>query len=106
VVATSDGVIYNFQCKNNAIDLSNVETDRDLFVRYNRRLVRYYLRAIAKEERREHLLKSKLGLDAVRHFVISRFPVVTTEDRIVCYNRIGTLASLVGGPDQPRRASR
>jgi hypothetical protein len=106
VVATSDGVIYNFQCKNNAIDLSNVETDRDLFVRYNRRLVCYYLRAIAKEERREHLLKSKLGLDAVRHFVISRFPVVTTEDRIVCYNRIGTLASLVGGPDQPRRASR
>jgi hypothetical protein len=38
--------------------------------------------------------------------VISRFSVVTTEDRIVCYNRIGTLASLVGGPDQPRRASR
>jgi hypothetical protein len=51
-----------------------------------------------------HLLK--LSLDAVRHFVISRFPVVTTEDRIVCYNRIGTLASLVGGPDQPRRACR
>jgi hypothetical protein len=72
VVATSDGVIYNFQCKNNAIDLSNAESDRELFVRYNRRLVRYYLRAIAKEERREHLLKSKLGLDAVRHFVIQQ----------------------------------
>jgi len=105
VVATSDGVIYNFQCKNNAVDLSKVESDRELFVRYNRRVVGYYLRAIAKEERREHLLKEKLGLDAVRHFVISRFPVVTTEDRIVCYNRIETLASLIGRPDRPRRPS-
>lgn len=63
VVATCAGVIYNFQCKNNAIDFTQVESDRKLFIRYNRRLVAHFLRALAKEERREHLLKDELGLD-------------------------------------------
>lgn len=99
VVATYAGAIYNFQCKNNAIDLTQIESDRKLFIRYNRRLVAYFLRAIAKEQRREHLLKDKLGLDTVRHFVISRFPVVTTERRIIAYNKINTLSSVVNGSD-------
>jgi hypothetical protein len=49
VVAVAGDVIYNFQCKNNWIDLSKVEADRPLFVRYNRSLTNYYTRALAKE---------------------------------------------------------
>lgn len=92
VVCTRRGVIYNFQCKNNWIDLAKVEADRPLFVRYNRRLVSYYVRALAKEKARERLLKDKLGLDKIAHFVVSRFPVITTDPRIVCYNRINILS--------------
>lgn len=92
VVCTLGDVIYNFQCKNNWIDLAKVEADRALFVRYNGRLARYYLRALAKEQAREKLLKDKLGLDKIAHFVISRFPVITTDPRIICYNRINALS--------------
>ncbi|MBZ9772298.1 hypothetical protein [Mesorhizobium sp. CO1-1-8] len=96
VVATRHDVIYNLQCKNNWIDLSKVESDRALYVRYNRKLTSYYIRALAKEERREQLLKDRLGLDRIEHRVISRFPVITTDGRIVNYNRISDLAALLG----------
>ncbi|NWF37982.1 hypothetical protein F3F96_02360 [Mariprofundus sp. NF] len=88
VVTTHCGVIYNFQCKNNWIDLAKVENDRKLFVRYNRSRVNYYRRALAKEEKREHLLKGALGLDKIEHYVISRFPVICTDPRIISYNQI------------------
>lgn len=97
VVATHDGVVYNFQCKNNWIDLAKIEADRSLFVRYNRSLIRYYRRALAKEEKREHLLKSALGLDRIEHYVISRFPVICTDPKIISYNQIGRLEAIVGG---------
>lgn len=95
VVTTLGGVIYNFQCKNNWIDLAKVESNRMLYVRYNRALTNYYAKALVKEEKREKLLKDKLGIDKVEHYVISRFPVITTDERIVCYNRINDLAALV-----------
>jgi hypothetical protein len=96
VVATHDGVIYNFQCKNNWIDLSKVEAERALYVRYNRALTNYYRRALAKEANREHLLKDELGLRRVEHYVISRFPVITTDARVINYNQIGKLSRIVG----------
>ena len=61
VVATHDGVIFNIQCKNNWIDLSKIEAERKLFVRYNRSLTNYYSRALKKERGREHLLKQATG---------------------------------------------
>lgn len=96
VVATHGGVIYNFQCKNNWIDLAKVEAERPLYVRYNRTLTRYYGRALEKEERREHLLKNELGLDRIEHYVISRFPVISVNPRIINYNQIGQLSAIIG----------
>lgn len=95
VVTTLGGVIYNFQCKNNWIDLAKVDSNRALYVRYNRALTNYYARALVKEEKRENLLKDKLGIDKIEHYVISRFPVITPSTRIVSYNKINDLAALV-----------
>ena len=95
VVTTLGDVIYNFQCKNNWIDMAKVESNRALYVRYNRALTSYYAKALIKEEKREKLLKEKLGIDNIEHYVISRFPVITTDARIVCYNKIGDLLMLV-----------
>lgn len=67
VVATHGEVIYNFQCKNNWIDLAKIESDCGLFVRYNRYLTSYYRRGLRKERARENLLKSKLGLERIEH---------------------------------------
>jgi len=95
VVATRGDVIYNFQCKNNWVDLSKVEADPELFVRYNRTLVGYYLRALAKEKKREGLLLQHLRLHKIRHFVVSRFPVVTEDPSIIPYNMLDTLGNVV-----------
>ena len=62
VVTIYGDVIYNFQCKNNWIDVAKIESDRALFVRYNRYLMNYYRRALQKEHRRENLVKGKAGL--------------------------------------------
>lgn len=91
VVATRGNVIFNVQCKNNWVDLSKVEAERALFVRYNRSLVTYYARALKKERSREHLLKQKLGMDKVVHFVVSRFPVIGGDPAVINYNQIGRL---------------
>jgi Holliday junction resolvase len=96
VVATHRGVIYSFQCKNNWIDLAKVEAERALYVRYNRTLTSYYGRALEKEEKREHLLKNELGLDQIEHYVISRFPVISANPRIINYNQIGRLSPIIG----------
>jgi hypothetical protein len=97
VVATHCGVIYNFQCKNNWIDLAKLESDTALFVCYNRSLVNYYRRALAKERKREHLLKGELGLEKVEHYVISRFPVIGADPRVINYNQIDQLWAVTGG---------
>jgi Holliday junction resolvase len=91
IVATFGDVIYNLQCKNNWIDFSKIESDRALFVRYNRSLANYYARALAKERSRESLLTERLGRSKIEHFVISRFPVITEDPQIICYNRLETL---------------
>ena len=57
--AVKNDVIFNFQCKNNWIDLRRIESDSSSFVKFNQRLVSYYRRALAKEERRSILLMSE-----------------------------------------------
>jgi hypothetical protein len=92
VVALRDDVIWNVQCKNNFIGLSRVDSDAVAFARYNRGLVMSYEKALVKERNREHLLKMKLAIEAVQHMVVSRFPVVTNNRRIVVFNRIDEFA--------------
>jgi hypothetical protein len=92
VVATRDGVIFNVQCKNNLVDPSWVDLDPERFIRTNRTLERYYNRAINKERSREHLLKEALALDRVEPFVVTRFPIVTTNPRVLPLGRIGDFA--------------
>jgi len=95
VVATLDQVIYNVQCKNNLIDINRIEFDPVRFARYNRSLARSYDKALAKEEAREHLLKERLGLSTVRHTLLSRFPVVTLNPRVIPFRRIDEFRRLV-----------
>lgn len=90
VVALRDGVIFNIQCKNNLVDLSRLEADVALFVRYNRARVRSYERALRKEAGREALLTAELGIDRIEHFVVTRFPVASTNPRIIAFSRFDT----------------
>ncbi len=83
-----EDTIYNFQCKNNAIDLTLVESNQDMFVAFNRKLVKYYEAALEKEKARESLLINKLGIKQIEHYVISRFPVLTNNQRIISFNRL------------------
>lgn len=92
VVSLRNGTIWNVQCKNNFVELESVDSDAVAFARYNHSLVRSYEKAFVKERNREHLLKLKLGVDSVQHMVVSRFPVVTNNPRIVVFNRIADFA--------------
>ncbi|WP_018605572.1 hypothetical protein [Uliginosibacterium gangwonense] len=92
VVTLRSGIIWNVQCKNNFVDLTRVDSDAAAFARYNRRLVRAYEKALVKERNREQLLKMRLGLEPVQHMLVSRFPVVTNNPRIVVYSRIAEFA--------------
>ena len=94
VVTVRDGVIWNVQCKNNFVDLARVDSDARRFARYNATLVRAYERALTKELNREHLLKLKLSLEAVQHMVVSRFPVISDNPRIIPFSRIDGFAAL------------
>ena len=88
VVTVREGIIWNVQCKNNFVDLESVDSDAAAFARYNCSLVRSYERALKKEYNREHLLSKKLLLENVQHMIVSRFPVVTDNSRIVVFSRI------------------
>lgn len=89
VVCVKDNVIFNFQCKNNSVSVSE-QGDDWLKRTCNaiRRLNRYYEKALKKEDDREDLLKEKLGLSTVQSYVISRFPVITRNPRIINYNQL------------------
>ena len=67
-----------------------------MFVRYNRSLVKYYRRALQKEQQREDLLKAKLDLQRVEHYLISRFPVIGADVRVINYNQIDRLKAIAG----------
>ena len=89
VVCVKDGTIYNFQCKNNYINISTIGLkETTATCKRNKQLISYYKAALHKEEGREYLLKGKLGIDNVKHFVISRYPVVSDSERIIPFNRL------------------
>lgn len=88
VIAVKDGVIYNVQCKNNLLDLTRMEQNQKLFLRYNRSLDRSYARALEKDEAREHLLLTHFGLSSVKHVVVSKFPLATKNPRVMTYREI------------------
>ncbi|CAN7494492.1 hypothetical protein [Polaromonas sp. LjRoot131] len=94
VVATLDDVIYNVQCKNNLVDLNRIEADMRRFVRYNGSLDRAYRKALEKERGREQVLLGELGLTAIKHFVLSRFPVATQNPRVLAYGEISRFRAL------------
>lgn len=83
VVTTKAGVIHNFQCKNTLLDGRLIEGEPARYARHNRNIVRAHRNAIAKERSREQLLKDQLGLAEIRHYVVTRFPVLCDDADII-----------------------
>ena len=94
VVTVRGSTIWNVQCKNNFTSLERIDTDPSRFARYNKGLVGAYGRALTKERSREQLLRTRLNLDAIEHVVVSRFPVLTDDLRIVPFNRLSGFSRL------------
>lgn len=88
IVAIKNGKIYNFQCKNNFYNISDINRNYKVITGLNRRLCKYYERAIIKEIKRENLLIEKLGISNIEHFVVSRFPVITRNEKIINFNSL------------------
>lgn len=87
VVCVKDDCIYNFQCKNNSVGMSLQGEDWFGWTcSAIKRLNRYNEKELSKEDNREELLKQKIGLDTVKSFVISRFPVISKNPRIINFN--------------------
>lgn len=90
VVTTRNDLIYNFQCKNTFIDGRLIESDPARYARYNNAVVRSHRRALHKERAREQLLKDELGLPDIRHYVVSRFPVLCDDADIIPFAKLKT----------------
>lgn len=88
LVMTRDNVIHNFQCKNNAYEISIIDINYVRMSRVNKRLCKYYKTAYNKEVGREKLIKDKLGLSTAHHYVVSRFPVLTNQDYVINFNEL------------------
>ncbi|MBB3658419.1 hypothetical protein FHX15_003666 [Rhizobium sp. BK650] len=88
VIAVGDGVVWNVQCKNNFLDLAYVEASPARFARYNHRLVRSYERALEKDRRREHVLAGRSVSGEIQHVVVSRYPVICSNPRILPFSLI------------------
>lgn len=89
VVCIKGDCIYNFQCKNNYFNASRIDSDMvNVTSRYHKRLGSYYEKSLKKEKDRENLLKEKLGLTKVEHYIISRYPVICNNDRVIPFNRL------------------
>lgn len=92
VVTTKDGVIHNFQCKNTFVDTRLIEGEPARYAAINRSVLRSYRRAIKKEIGRETLLTGHLGLSDIRHYVVSRFPVLTDDADIIPFSKLPEVA--------------
>jgi len=89
VVCIKNNTIYNFQCKNNYTSVASIGVrENELAARYNRQLVRYYEKAMQKEKNRERLLVNKLKIGKIKHYVISRFPIITDSEHVIPFNRL------------------
>lgn len=105
VVTTRGETIWNIQCKNNFTDLDRVDNHPVRFARYNKGLVRAYERTLVKERARETLLQSRLGIERIEHVVVSRFPVLTTNPRIIPFNRLPAFTRLADAIERVRQAA-
>lgn len=88
VVCIRDGEIYNFQCKNNYLDVRNMQINVASIVKNHRRLLSTYRRALKKERNRESLLMDKFHINKIHHYVISRYPVISNDMHIIPFNRL------------------
>lgn len=89
VICHKKGKAYNFQCKNNCLDINTLSPDNiDKVSRQNKRLTNYYLKALDKEDARIQLIKEYFKTDEVENFVISRFPIMMNHERLIPFNRL------------------
>ena len=87
VVCVKDDCIYNFQCKNNFLNIKDFgPTHISMLCKTNKKLESLYEKALLKEEKRESLLMRKIGISKIKHFVVSRFPIFSNNPRIINYN--------------------
>ena len=85
VVTTKEGTIYNFQCKNNYLDTSHIKEDYELFGKENKHLIKICEKAYNKERAREGLLLKRLKLKKIKHYVVTRFPLITRKSYIITF---------------------
>lgn len=88
VITLKNNKIYNFQCKNNFIDISRLQEDPLMMARLNNKLIKKYIKAHRKELEREKLVTDKLNINEIEHFVVSRYPVISEIDYIINFNKL------------------
>ena len=89
VICLKDGVAYNFQCKNNYLNINSVDTDNIANVcRQNKRLTRYYLKALDKENNRTKDVEEYFKVEEVKNYVVSRFPIIMNHERLIPFNQL------------------
>ncbi|MCF0266225.1 hypothetical protein KW868_17380 [Acinetobacter guillouiae] len=88
LITIKDNKVFNFQCKNNFIDISRINYNLKKITRFNQRLCRYYENAIIKEEKREHFINSRTGISDIQHFVISRYPIISRNKKIINFTEL------------------
>lgn len=87
VIAIKNGQAYNFQCKNNIIDISNVKLDLIGYAHRNDALLKQYQDAYKKELNRESMLMENLKVSKIHHLVISRYPIITRLEYIITFQK-------------------
>lgn len=89
VICLKKGVAYNFQCKNNYLDINVLDTDNiEKVCKQNKRLTKYYLKALDKENKRTIIVKDHFKVDVVENYVVSRFPIVMNHERLIPFNQL------------------
>ncbi|PQJ09613.1 hypothetical protein CJD36_016875 [Flavipsychrobacter stenotrophus] len=86
LITTKNGKVYNFQCKNNFLDITKVGMNYKKIGRLIKLLCTSYEKALVKEAGRETLIKEATGINDIEHFVVSRFPVITRNQKIINFN--------------------
>lgn len=91
VIARYGDVLINIQCKNNEVDLTQMESGSKWLARHFIRLNAYYQRALDKETRREHLLRAKFKPARVAHLVLTKSATPHNNPRVLSYAEIDLL---------------
>lgn len=89
VICMKDGCAYNFQCKNNYLDINLLSLQNiDKVKRQNNRLVKYYIKALEKENFRTKLVQAHFDVEHVENYVVARFPIVMNHERFIPFNNL------------------